>query len=196
MTKLLAGPAGNLRDDRYAENVDFRNRGAGRPRAQTLDIEGVLVMPGDGKRTRSIIGRATDQPRGVGQGMGFDVLDWLSRKLSSTSDVQPRLTPKVRIGDSRYHAVSIRAGDPCCAAARQFGQLRMLSARAPALPLPSCNVATCTCRYARYSDRRSGIDRRAVYDLDRERNAEFVNRRRNHGRRATDARVWSGNGQA
>lgn len=128
--------------------------------------------------------------------MGFDVLDWLSRKLSSTSDVQPRLAPGARARDSRYHSVSIRAGDPCCEAARQFGQLRMLVARAPALPLRDCNVATCMCRYAHHSDRRSGIDRRTVYDLDRERDAEFVNRRRNHGRRATDARVWSSNGQA
>ena len=128
--------------------------------------------------------------------MGFDVLDWLSRKLSSTSDVQPRLTPRVRTSDSRYHAVSIRAGNPCCEAARQFGQLRLLSAKAPALPLPDCAVATCTCRYAHYSDRRSGIDRRAIYDLDRERDAEFVNRLRNHGRRSTDARVWSGNSPA
>jgi hypothetical protein len=71
---------------------------------------------------------------------------------------------------------------------------RKLSAEAPALPLPDCDVATCTCRHAHYSDRRSGIDRRAVYDLDRERDAEFVNRRRNHGRRSTDARVWSRNG--
>jgi hypothetical protein len=128
--------------------------------------------------------------------MVFDVLDWLSRKLSSTSDVQPRLTPMVRMGNSRYHAVVIRPGDPCCEAARQFGHLRMLSAKAPALPLPGCDVATCACRYAHYSDRRSGTDRRAVYDLDRERNAEFVNRRHNHGRRSTDARVWSGNSPA
>lgn len=163
-------PQCNLTDGRDAQNVDFRNC--------------------------SIIRPAQDQPRRLGQGMGFDVLDWLSRKLSSTSDVQPRFASRMRTSDSRYHAVSIRAGDPCCEAARQFGQLRMLSAKAPALPLPGCDLATCTCRYAHYSDRRSGIDRRAVYDLDRERNAAFVNRRRNHGRRATDARVWSGNGPA
>ena len=124
--------------------------------------------------------------------MGFDVLDWLSRKLASTSDVQPRFNPQTRASESRYHAVSIRAGDPCCEAARQFGSMRMLSVKAPALPLPGCNVATCTCRYSHYSDRRSGTDRRAVYDLDRERDTDFVNRRLNHGRRSTDARIWSG----
>ena len=124
--------------------------------------------------------------------MGFDVLDWLSRKLSPRSDTQPRYGPQRRAGESRYHAVSIRPGDPCCEAARQFGNMRILSAKAPALPLPGCNVVACTCRYAHFSDRRSGTDRRAVYDLDHERNLEFVNRRLNHGRRSTDARVWNG----
>jgi len=170
MRELLVDPEDNLLDGRDAQNVDFHNC--------------------------SIIGPAQDHPRRVGQRMGFDVLDWLSRKLSSTGGVQPRFTSRVRTSESRYHAVSIRAGDPCCEAARQFGQLRILSAKAPSLPLPGCDVATCTCRYAHYSDRRSGTDRRAVYDLDRERDAEFVNRRRNHGRRSTDARVWSGNSQA
>lgn len=126
--------------------------------------------------------------------MGFDLLDWLSRRLSPADEFQLRRKPHNPANNGRYHAVSIKAGDPSCEAARQFGNMRMLSSRAPALPLPGCDVATCTCRYSHYSDRRRGFDRRAVYDLDREREAGFVNRRMNHGRRSTDAMVWNGPG--
>jgi len=33
--------------------------------------------------------------------------------------------------DSRYRAVSIRPGEECCEAARQFGKMRFLCAKAP-----------------------------------------------------------------
>ncbi len=89
--------------------------------------------------------------------------------------------------DSRYRAVSIRAGEDCCEAARQFGKMRFLCARAPRLPVPECTAATCTCRYVHYADRRSGKDRRSVYDWTRERELGVVNRRAARGRRATDA---------
>ena len=48
-------------------------------------------------------------------------------------------------------------------------------------------TATCTCRYVHFADRRSGKDRRSVYDWTRERQLGVVNRRAARGRRATDA---------
>jgi hypothetical protein len=89
--------------------------------------------------------------------------------------------------DTRFRAVAIRPGDGSCEAARQFGNMRFLCAKAPRLPVPECTAATCECRYVHYSDRRSGQDRRARYDWTRERELGVVNRRLSHGRRATDA---------
>lgn len=90
-------------------------------------------------------------------------------------------------GDARYRAVSIRPGEDCCEAARQFGKMRFLCAKAPRLPVPECTAATCTCRYVHFADRRSGKERRSVYDWTRERQLGVVNRRAARGRRATDA---------
>ena len=89
--------------------------------------------------------------------------------------------------DARFRAVSIRPGEDCCEAARQFGKMRFLCAKAPRLPVPECTAATCNCRYVHYADRRSGKDRRSVYDWTRERQLGVVNRRAARGRRATDA---------
>jgi len=89
--------------------------------------------------------------------------------------------------DTRFRAVSIRPGEDCCEAARQFGKMRFLCAKAPRLPVPECTAETCTCRYVHYADRRSGKDRRSVYDWTRERQLGVVNRRAARGRRATDA---------
>jgi len=89
--------------------------------------------------------------------------------------------------DARYRAVSIRPGEACCESARQFGKMRFLCAKAPRLPVPECNAPTCTCRYVHHADRRSGKDRRSVYERTRERQLGGVNRRAARGRRVTDA---------
>lgn len=89
-------------------------------------------------------------------------------------------------GETRFRAVSIRPGEQCCEAARQFGNMRFLCAKAPRLPVPGCDAASCECRYVHFTDRRSGTDRRGTYDWTREREMGFVNRRSRRGRRSTD----------
>ncbi len=111
---------------------------------------------------------------------------WLSQMLQGEAPAPPA-RPTARPAPEPYHAVGIQPGPQCCEAARQFGKMRFLSAKAPRLPLPDCDVAACTCRYNHFSDRRSGLDRRAVYDYERERGLGFPNRRQTHGRRSTDA---------
>ena len=91
--------------------------------------------------------------------------------------------------DTRFRAVSIRPGDDSCEAARQFGNMRFLCAKAPRLPVPECTAAVCNCRYVHFSDRRSGQDRRRTYDWTRERDLGVVNRRSSGGRRSTDSVV-------
>lgn len=89
-------------------------------------------------------------------------------------------------GETRFRAVSIQPGEQCCEAARQFGKMRFLCAKAPRLPVPGCDAASCDCRYVHFADRRSGEDRRGTYDWTRERQMGFVNRRSRRGRRSTD----------
>ncbi len=120
--------------------------------------------------------------------MAFEFKAWLSQKLAREQPEPPRYQAPAKAGPAAepYHAVSIRPGENCCEAAKQFGQMRFLSAKAPRLPLPDCQAAQCTCRYAHYSDRRSGTDRRSGYDWNRARQFNDVNRRKNYGRRSTD----------
>lgn len=119
--------------------------------------------------------------------MAFSVPSWLSRTLSLNEAPTATVQHQARQSAEPYHSVSIKPGEECCEAARQFGQKRFLAARAPRLPLPECAVTACECRYSHYSDRRSGDDRRAVFNWEQERDLGVVNRRWNHGRRATDA---------
>ena len=55
-----------------------------------------------------------------------------------------------------YHAGSVLPCAKACAAAYRFSGQRFLSRQAPRLPLPSCDVATCGCRFKHHKDRRSG----------------------------------------
>ena len=118
--------------------------------------------------------------------MALKLVSWLSRTLGTADAPAPVFKVRDRATESLYHAVSIRPGETCCAAAKQFGRMRFLADKAPRLPLPECDSAECACRYSHFADRREGFDRRAVYDADRERALEVVNRRSNNGRRATD----------
>ena len=116
------------------------------------------------------------------------LLDDIIRKAGSLAGGPPASPPRPESrADTRFRAVSVRPGDDSCEAARQLGQLRFLCAKAPRLPLPECDAAACNCRYVHYSDRRSGLDRRATYDWTRERELGVVNRRSGRGRRSTDA---------
>ncbi len=108
---------------------------------------------------------------------------------ATDTQAAPRRGNSTQGEDTRFRAVSIRPGEGCCEAARQFGNMRFLCAKAPRLPLPECTATACQCRYVHYSDRRSGQDRRRVYDWTRERDLGIVNRRSGGGRRATDAVV-------
>jgi hypothetical protein len=110
---------------------------------------------------------------------------WLQRRQAGT-DAPRTGTATNRTSETKFHAVSIRAGDNCCMAALQFGNMRFLSAKAPKLPLPGCDAAKCECHYAHHNDRRSGGDRRRKFDWDREKDLATDNRRSGRGRRSTD----------
>ena len=115
-------------------------------------------------------------------------LRFLKDPLRREPDDRPAITTLVKArSENRFQAVSIHPGETSCEAARQMASIRFLCAAGPHLPLPECDVATCGCRYTHYSDRRSGQDRRALYDWTRERQLGTFNRRSGRGgRRSTD----------
>jgi hypothetical protein len=55
-----------------------------------------------------------------------------------------------------HHAVAVVPGEHACPEARALSGQRFLSRKAPALPLPGCGKAQCTCRYEHHEDRRKG----------------------------------------
>jgi hypothetical protein len=93
--------------------------------------------------------------------------------------------PPAPRADHRYHAVSIIPGATACAAAKHFVGQRLLSSNAPRLPLPSCDLPHCSCRFKHHRDRRAGPRRRLDSGLIP---AAYsgAERRRSRGRRADD----------
>ncbi len=87
-----------------------------------------------------------------------------------------------------FRAVGVRPGKDCCQGAVQMSDLRFLVGKAPKLPLPGCDAASCDCRYAHYSDRRREIDRRRTVASEGEAVVPF-DRRQSNGRRSTDALI-------
>lgn len=62
---------------------------------------------------------------------------------------------------SQYRCVLIEAGSNACQHALAYKNRPLLLDAAPVLPLKSCNVSACDCKFARMEDRRTGEDRRA-----------------------------------
>ena len=97
-------------------------------------------------------------------------------------------TPEQRPAGSRtnpYHAVSILPGADSCAAAYRFSGQRFLSRQAPRLPLPSCDAATCGCRFKHHKDRRAGPRRSSDVGMTMA-GYSGNERRQSRGRRSTD----------
>ena len=83
------------------------------------------------------------------------------RRGYGQSEVDP--TPVAKAGESQFHAVSIKITGTACDAAKAMTGRRFLSAAAPKLPLPDCDVLECNCRFVHHKDRRSGKDRRSPF---------------------------------
>ena len=78
---------------------------------------------------------------------------WLVfRRRAATQDLAPR---QAKATGGRFGAVEIRIRRGACEAARALEGQRLLSKEAPALPLPACTAAQCSCKFAKWSDRRA-----------------------------------------
>ena len=82
---------------------------------------------------------------------------WLLIRLRRGSgDREPAPPPATDTTGSQFHAVSLKVGGTACDAARAMTGRRFLSAAAPKLPLPDCDVLECNCRFIHHKDRRAG----------------------------------------
>ena len=101
----------------------------------------------------------------------------------ATSKPRPTASPKPIMS---YHAVTIAVGPRSCAGAQSLQEKRFLSREAPKLPLASCDLLNCECRYTHHADRRRG-PRRAremgvaldAYEGDEKRGGPKRGRRKN-----------------
>jgi len=80
---------------------------------------------------------------------------WLVfRHRAGTQAPAPRQA-KAKAAGGRFGAVEIRIRNSACQAARSLEGQRLLSKEAPALPLAACTAAQCSCKFTKWSDRRS-----------------------------------------
>ncbi len=88
---------------------------------------------------------------------------WLFVRKRQKGRPQTRQPGPNQSADQSYHAVSIKFDAKACDAARALEGRRFLSAAAPRLPLPDCDVLECRCRFVHHQDRRAGTDRRSPF---------------------------------
>ena len=90
---------------------------------------------------------------------------WLLIRLRRGSrGGEPAPPPAPDTSGSDFHAVSLKVTGNACDAARAMTGRLFLSAAAPKLPLPDCDVLECNCRFVHHKDRRSGKDRRSPFN--------------------------------
>jgi hypothetical protein len=70
--------------------------------------------------------------------------------------------PAAKPAGGRFGSVEIRTRNGACDAARALEGRRFLAKDSPALPLAACKVTSCSCTFAKRSDRRTD-DRRLEY---------------------------------
>jgi hypothetical protein len=104
---------------------------------------------------------------------------------------RPAAKPKTTASKSSapaFGGVSIVSGDYCCPAAKSLQGHRLLTDKAPKLPLADCTgQSQCKCHYKKYSDRRDAEDERRFYE-NAGQGAWYSSeeRRNNSGRRRGD----------
>jgi hypothetical protein len=125
--------------------------------------------------------------------LGFTVFWWATAGLrSETGGPRHRERRSGFTTSTPFHAVSVRAGSPCCEAVKQIENRRYLSDEAPGLPLPQCGGPSCHCTYLHHSDRRSGARDRRYVEAPAPEVAQFwqlKNRRSTAGRRGDDLQI-------
>jgi len=74
-----------------------------------------------------------------------------------------RVKNKAAEKHGEFHSISIHHNSAACDAVKELDGQRILSAEAPELPLPGCDVAQCQCKFHHHEERRAG-ERRGAYN--------------------------------
>lgn len=113
-------------------------------------------------------------------------------KTGAAGSARAASVAKTSADANPYRATTIRPGETACAAVSQLAGKRFLVASEPIppLPLPDCDIATCSCRYLKLQDRRNPDgDRRSLggqhLELLRQ-NVDTERRGAKRGRRSSD----------
>jgi hypothetical protein len=86
-----------------------------------------------------------------------------------------------------FTAVSVKSTSACCAASKGLEGHRILTSRAPSLPLPNCTMPErCACKFVKHPDRRSDECRRLDDTFERSAWYAGSERRKGRNRRSTD----------
>lgn len=83
------------------------------------------------------------------------------------------VSTSVKPPTKRFHGVSIRPTSGACRDVQAIAGNRFLPNEAPSVPLASCDVAYCGCRYEHHQDRRAQFDRRHAHiDIETQRSGK------------------------
>jgi hypothetical protein len=74
--------------------------------------------------------------------------------------------PNLKYPHDDFHCVELRFRTNACDAVKVIGTKRFLPGEVPAIPLPGCDAARCSCRYVRHDDRRHSDRRNPLQDAN------------------------------
>ncbi|MDP3608866.1 MAG: hypothetical protein Q8R74_07325 [Methylophilus sp.] len=97
---------------------------------------------------------------------------WYAMRQSELRLKQLLDSSEIALAKPSYRCVKIESGTQACQPVQALLTKPILVNDAPRLPLPSCQVAQCDCKFIRFDDRRSGEDRR-ITSAEAEANAKM-----------------------
>lgn len=102
---------------------------------------------------------------------------WYAQRQSEEQLQQLLRESEEKFSVSQFRCVLIDAGNNACQHAIAYKNRPILLDAAPVLPLKSCNMSACECKFIRMDDRRSGIDRRENQDPNDKKTRAYMNKR-------------------
>jgi hypothetical protein len=102
---------------------------------------------------------------------------WYAQRRAEVQLQQLLEESEEKFSASQFRCVLIEAGNNACQHAIAYKNRPILLDAAPVLPLKSCNMSACECKFVRMDDRRSGIDRRDNQDPNDKKTRAYMNKR-------------------
>jgi len=113
----------------------------------------------------------------LGGALAIFAYAWYAQRQSEEQLQQLLRESEEKFSASQFRCVLIEAGNNACQHAIAYKNRPILLDAAPVLPLKSCNMSACKCKFIRMDDRRSGVDRRANQDPNDKKTRAYMNKR-------------------